>query len=49
MSWLEEQYKGTQQTGSDGRIGGKGLGAFLWQQFVDEDKINKSSQKDLLI
>ena len=47
MSWLEEQYKGTQQTGSDGRIGGKGLGAFLWQQFVDEDKINKSSQKDL--
>jgi len=47
MSWLEEQYKGTQQTGSDGRVGGKGLGAFLWQQFVDEDKINKSSQKDL--
>ena len=47
MSWLEEQYKGTQQTGSDGRISGKGLGAFLWQQFVDEDKINRSSQKDL--
>ena len=47
MSWLEEQYKGTQQTGSDGRVGGKGLGAFLWQQFVNEDKINKSSQKDL--
>ncbi len=47
MSWIEEQYKGTQQTGSDGRIGGKGLGAFFWQQFVDEDKINKSSQKDL--
>ena len=47
MSWLEEQYKGTQQTGADGRIGGKGLGAFFWQQFVDEDKINKSSQRDL--
>ncbi len=47
MSWIEEQYKGTQQTGSDGRIGGKGLGAFFWQQFVDEDKINRSSQKDL--
>ncbi len=47
MSWIEEQYKGTQQTGSDGRISGKGLGAFLWQQFVDEDKINRSSQKDL--
>ena len=47
MSWLEEQYRGTQQTGSDGRISGKGLGAFLWQQFVDEDKINRSSQKDL--
>ena len=47
MSWIEEQYKGTQQTGSDGRIGGKGLGAFFWQQFVDEDKINKESQKGL--
>ena len=43
MSWLEEQYKNTQQT-TDGRVGGKGLGAFLWQQFVDEDKINKESQ-----
>jgi hypothetical protein len=47
MSWIEEQYKGTQQTGSDGRVGGKGLGAFFWQQFVDEDKINKGSQRDL--
>jgi hypothetical protein len=46
MSWLEEQYKNTQQT-TDGRVGGKGLGAFLWQQFVDEDKINKESQKGL--
>ena len=47
MSWIEEQYKGTQQTGSDGRVAGKGLGAFFWQQFVDEDKINKASQRDL--
>ena len=47
MSWIEEQYKGTQQAGSDGRVGGKGLGAFFWQQFVDEDKINKDSQRDL--
>ncbi len=46
MSWLEEQYRGTQQT-RDGRVGGKGLGAFFWQQFVDEDKINKESQKGL--
>ena len=46
MSWLEEQYKNTQQT-TDGRVGGKGLGAFLWQQFVDEDKLNKESQKGL--
>lgn len=44
MSWLEEQYKKTQQT-TDGRVGGKGLGAFLWQQFVDEDKLNKERQK----
>ena len=44
MSWLEEQYKKTQQI-TDGRAGGKGLGAFLWQQFVDEDKLNKEKQK----
>ena len=47
MGWLEEQYKGTQSVGDDGKIEGKGLGAFLWQQFVDEDKINQGSQRAL--
>ena len=47
MSWLEEQYKGTQTLGDDGKLSGRGLGAFLWQQFVDEEKVNKESQKNL--
>lgn len=47
MGWLEEQYKGTQTLGDDGKISGRGLGAFLWQQFVDEDAINRESQKNL--
>ena len=47
MSWLEERYKGTQTLGDDGKISGRGIGALLWQQFVDEDKVNKESQKNL--
>ena len=47
MGWLEEQYKGTQTLGDDGKLSGRGLGAFLWQQFVDEEKVNKESQKNL--
>jgi hypothetical protein len=47
MSWIEEQYKNTQSLGSDGRTEGRGLGAFLWQQFVDEDKLNKDAQRTL--
>ena len=47
MGWLEEQYKGTQSVGDDGKISGRGLGAFFWQQFVDEDRINKDSQLNL--
>ena len=44
MGWLEDRYKGTQTIGSDGRVDGRGIGAFFWQQFVDEDKINRESQ-----
>ena len=47
MSWLEERYKGTQTLGDDGKISGRGIGALLWQQFVDEDKVNKESQRNL--
>ena len=47
MGWLEERYKGTQTLGDDGKISGRGIGALLWQQFVDEDKVNKESQKNL--
>ena len=47
MGWLEERYKGTQTVGDDGKISGRGLGAFLWQQVVDEDKINRESQRNL--
>ena len=47
MSWIEEQYRNTQSLGSDGRTEGRGLGAFLWQQFVDEDKLNKDAQRTL--
>lgn len=47
MSWFEEQYRNTQSLGSDGRTEGRGLGAFLWQQFVDEDKLNREAQRTL--
>ena len=47
MGWLEDRYKGTQTVGSDGKVDGRGLGAFLWQQFVDEDAINKGEQRSL--
>ena len=45
MGWLEEQYKNTQTVGDDGYVSGRGLGAFLWQQFVDEDALNEAEQK----
>lgn len=44
QEWLNEQYRGT-QTNKDGKVEGRGLGAFLWQQFVDEDALNKGAQK----
>lgn len=44
QEWLNEQYRGT-QTNKDGKVEGRGLGAFLWQQFVDEDQLNRSAQK----
>jgi len=47
MGWLEEQYKGTQTVGDDGKVDGRGLGAFLWQQFVDEDELNRSTQRTI--
>ena len=47
MSWIEEQYRNTQSLGSDGRTEGRGLGAFFWQQFVDEEKLNQEAQRTL--
>lgn len=47
MGWLEEQYKNTGSVGDDGKFSGRGLGAFLWQQFVDEDKVNKVQQRTI--
>ena len=47
MGWLEEQYKGTQSVGDDGKVDGRGFGAFLWQQFVDEDELNKGTQRNI--
>ena len=44
QEWLNEQYRNT-QTNKDGKVEGRGLGAFLWQQFVDEDELNKAAQK----
>ena len=44
QDWLNEQYKSTQSL-KDGEKKGRGLGAFLWQQFVDEDKLNEEAQK----
>ena len=44
QGWMEDQYRNTQQL-KEGRVGGSGLGGFFWQQFVDEDKINRESQK----
>ena len=47
QEWLNNQYRNTQSVGADGYTSGRGLGAFLWQQFVDEEKINQESQKTL--
>lgn len=44
QEWLNEQYRNT-QTNKDGKVEGRGLGAFLWQQFVDEDALNRGAQK----
>ena len=40
-------YKGTQSVGDDGYKKGRGLGAFILQQFVDEDKLNQDAQQQL--
>ena len=45
MGWAEEQYKGTQTVGDDGKVDGRGLGAFFWQQFVNEDELNRGTQR----
>ena len=45
MGWLENQYKNTGSVGDDGKFSGRGLGAFFWQQFVDENKVNKAQQR----
>ena len=45
MGWLENQYKNTGSVGDDGKFSGRGLGGFFWQQFVDEDKVNKAQQR----
>ena len=47
MSWIEEQYRGTQSLGSDGRTEGRGFGALFWKQFVDEEKLNREAQRTL--
>ncbi len=46
QGFLDQQYENTQEL-KDGRVGGRGLGAFLWQQFVDEDKLNREKQKTI--
>ena len=46
MSLFENLYKGTQTT-QDGRVSGRGLGAFFLNPFVDEDKLNQSAQQTL--
>ena len=45
MGWLENQYKNTGSVGDDGKFSGRGLGAFFWQQFVDEEKIKQQVQR----
>lgn len=40
-------YRGTQSVGDDGYKKGRGLGAFIMQQVVDEDKLNEEAQKRL--
>ena len=45
QEWLNNQYRGTQSINDEGYKKGSGLGAFIWQQFVDEDKLNQEAQK----
>ena len=47
MGWLEDRYKDTQSVGDDGRVDGRGFGGFFWQQFVDEDELNKGTQRNI--
>ena len=46
MSLFDNLYKGTQTT-QDGRVSGRGLGAFILNPFVDEDKLNQGAQQTL--
>ena len=41
---IDKLYQGTQSLGEDGRIDGRGFGAFLLNPFVDEDKLNQDKQ-----
>ena len=46
MSLFDNLYKGTQTT-EDGRVSGRGLGAFVLNPFVDEEKLNQDAQRTL--
>ena len=46
MGFFENLYKGTQTT-QDGRVSGRGVGAWLLNPLVDEDKLNQSAQQTL--
>jgi hypothetical protein len=47
QEFLNNLYKGTQSVGDDGYKKGRGLGAFIMQQVVDEDKLNQGAQRQL--
>lgn len=46
MGLFENLYKGTQTT-EDGRVSGRGLGAWFLNPLVDEDKLNQGAQQNL--
>lgn len=46
MSFLNNLYRDTQTT-QDGRVSGRGLGAFLLNPFVDEQALNRDAQRTL--
>lgn len=43
--YAEKQYSDGIKENDQGRASNGGLGAFLWQQFVDEDKLKAEKQK----